>query len=24
LANQDWVDHVVSGGYKNWVQKQYA
>jgi dTDP-glucose 4,6-dehydratase len=24
LANQDWVNHVVSGEYKNWVQKQYA
>jgi dTDP-glucose 4,6-dehydratase len=24
LANQDWVNHVVSGDYKNWVQKQYA
>ena len=19
-----WVDHVVSGDYKNWVQKQYS
>ena len=24
LANQDWVNHVVSGEYKNWVQKQYS
>jgi dTDP-glucose 4,6-dehydratase len=24
LANESWVDHVVSGDYKNWVQKQYA
>jgi dTDP-glucose 4,6-dehydratase len=24
LNNQDWVDHVVSGEYKNWVEKQYA
>jgi len=24
LANQDWVGHVVSGEYKNWVEKQYA
>jgi dTDP-glucose 4,6-dehydratase len=24
LANQDWVSHVVSGEYKNWVEKQYA
>jgi dTDP-glucose 4,6-dehydratase len=24
LSNQDWVNHVVSGDYKNWVQKQYA
>jgi len=24
LSNQDWVNHVVSGEYKNWVQKQYA
>jgi dTDP-glucose 4,6-dehydratase len=24
LSNQDWVSHVVSGDYKNWVQKQYA
>jgi len=24
LANETWVDHVVSGDYKNWVQKQYA
>jgi dTDP-glucose 4,6-dehydratase len=24
LNNQVWVDHVVSGEYKNWVQKQYA
>jgi dTDP-glucose 4,6-dehydratase len=24
LANQDWVSHVVSGEYKNWVEKHYA
>jgi len=24
LNNQDWVNHVVSGEYKNWVEKQYA
>lgn len=24
LANQDWVGHVVSGEYKNWVEKQYS
>ena len=24
LHNQDWVDHVASGEYKNWVQKQYS
>ncbi len=24
LNNQAWVDHVVSGEYKNWVQKQYS
>jgi dTDP-glucose 4,6-dehydratase len=24
LANETWVNHVVSGDYKNWVQKQYA
>ena len=24
LNNQDWVDHVVSGEYKNWVEKQYS
>ena len=24
LANQSWVDHVVSGDYKNWVEKQYT
>lgn len=23
LNNQDWVDYVVSGEYKNWVEKQY-
>jgi dTDP-glucose 4,6-dehydratase len=23
LANQAWVNHVVSGEYKSWVQKQY-
>ena len=24
LVNETWVNHVVSGDYKNWVQKQYA
>jgi dTDP-glucose 4,6-dehydratase len=24
LNNQDWVDNVASGEYKNWVQKQYS
>ena len=24
LANETWVNHVVSGEYKNWVEKQYA
>jgi dTDP-glucose 4,6-dehydratase len=24
LANQDWVNHVVSGEYKNWVEKHYV
>ena len=24
LDHQDWVNHVMSGEYKNWVQKQYA
>ena len=24
LANETWVSHVVSGDYKNWVQKQYT
>ena len=24
LDNQIWVDHVVSGDYKNWLQKQYT
>jgi len=24
LNNQDWVNHVVNGEYKNWVQKQYV
>jgi dTDP-glucose 4,6-dehydratase len=24
LANEIWVSRVVSGDYKNWVQKQYA
>ena len=24
LNNQDWVDQVVSGEYKNWVEKQYS
>ena len=23
LANQDWVNHVKSGEYQNWVEKQY-
>jgi dTDP-glucose 4,6-dehydratase len=23
LENQDWVDHVVSGDYRNWLNKQY-
>ena len=23
LDNQDWVDHVTSGEYRNWVEKQY-
>ena len=23
LANQDWVNHVKSGKYQNWVEKQY-
>lgn len=23
LDNQDWVNHVASGEYRNWVQKQY-
>jgi dTDP-glucose 4,6-dehydratase len=24
LANEMWVNHVVSGDYKNWVEKQYS
>ena len=24
LNNQVWVDHVVSGEYKHWVEKHYA
>ena len=24
INNQVWVDHVVSGEYKNWVEKQYS
>jgi dTDP-glucose 4,6-dehydratase len=24
LANNDWVQHVQSGDYKNWINKQYA
>ena len=24
LANQDWVNHVVSGEYKKWVEMQYS
>jgi len=24
LANETWVNHVVSGEYKHWVEKQYA
>jgi dTDP-glucose 4,6-dehydratase len=24
LENESWVNHVVSGEYQNWVQKQYA
>ena len=24
LNNQVWVDHVASGEYKNWVEKQYS
>jgi dTDP-glucose 4,6-dehydratase len=24
LANQDWVENVTSGNYRNWVAKQYA
>jgi dTDP-glucose 4,6-dehydratase len=24
IDNQAWVEHVVSGEYKNWVQKQYS
>ena len=24
LANQEWVQNVTSGNYRNWVEKQYA
>jgi len=24
LENQDWVSHVTSGSYRNWVEKQYV
>lgn len=24
LQNQTWVEHIVSGEYRDWVQKQYA
>ena len=24
LSNQDWVDHVTSGEYRNWVSENYA
>jgi dTDP-glucose 4,6-dehydratase len=24
LNNQDWVKHVMSGEYKNWIEKQYT
>ena len=24
LSNQDWVNHLMSGEYKNWVEKHYA
>jgi dTDP-glucose 4,6-dehydratase len=24
LTNKTWVNHVVSGDYRNWLQKQYA
>jgi dTDP-glucose 4,6-dehydratase len=24
LANPEWVAHVQSGSYREWVQKQYA
>jgi len=24
LANQDWVANVQSGGYRDWVEKQYG
>lgn len=24
LANETWVNHVVSGSYKHWVEKQYS
>jgi dTDP-glucose 4,6-dehydratase len=24
LANQDWVAHVQSGAYRDWLQTQYG
>jgi dTDP-glucose 4,6-dehydratase len=24
LSHEDWVGHVQSGAYRDWVQKQYA
>jgi dTDP-glucose 4,6-dehydratase len=24
LANETWVNHVLSGEYKHWVEKQYT
>lgn len=24
LSNQDWVNNIISGEYKNWVNKQYS
>ena len=24
LDNQEWVNHVASGEYRNWVEKQYS
>ncbi len=23
LDNQEWVDHVISGEYQNWIQRNY-